>query len=110
MQFVAVKKSRFVKEQEAKGLLSKLTGIKVSVLNYSSIENILLKKHKINAIVSKIILLSGDTFMPEIRLEEHGFTYSTCETFTENKKRIKKFKETGTSSYVYQTKLDKACF
>ena len=109
MRFVAVKKSRFVKEQEAKGLLSKLTGIKASLLNDSSIENILFKKYKINAIVNKI-LLSGDKFMPEIHLKQHGFTYSACEPFTENKKRIKKFKETGNSSYVYQTKLDKACF
>ena len=35
-------------------------------------------------------LLAGDKFMP-------GFTYSACGPFTENKKRIKKFKETGDS-------------
>ena len=68
MRFVAVKKSRFVKEQESKGLLSKLTGIKASLLNDSSIENILFKKYKINAIVIKI-LLSGDKFMPRIYIQ-----------------------------------------
>ena len=35
------KKSKFIKEQEAKALLSKLTGIKVQVLSYLSIANIL---------------------------------------------------------------------
>ena len=34
----------------------------------------------------------------------------TCETCKKNKERIKKFKETGDSRYIYQNKLDKACF
>ena len=33
-----------------------------------------------------------------------------CGPFTENKERIKKFKETGDSRYIYQNELDKACF
>ena len=28
----------------------------------------------------------------------------------QNKKRIQKFKETGNSQYIYEKKLDKACF
>ena len=48
--------------------------------------------------------------MPEMHLKEPGFTYSACEPFTENKERIKKFKETRDSRYIHQNELDKACF
>ena len=36
------KKSKFIKEQEARGLLTKLTGMKVPILSYLLIANILL--------------------------------------------------------------------
>ena len=39
-----------------------------------------------------------------------GFTYSACRSFTKNKERIKKFKETRDKSYIYKNELDKACF
>ena len=55
-------------------------------------------------------LLAGDIFMPEMHLRQPGFTYSPCGTFTKNKKRIQKFKDTGDSRYIYQNKLDKASF
>ena len=48
--------------------------------------------------------------MPEMHLRQPGFAYSACEPFTKNKKRIKKFKETGYSRYIYQNELDKASF
>ena len=32
-----------------------------------------------------------------MHLEQPAFTYSACETFTKNKERIQKFKETGDS-------------
>ena len=48
--------------------------------------------------------------MPEMHLRQPGFTCSACGPFTKNKERIKKFKETGDSRYIYQNKLDKACF
>ena len=54
-------------------------------------------------------LLAGDNVMPEMHLKQPGFTYSACRPFTKNKKRIKKFKETGDSIYLYQNELDKAC-
>ena len=38
------------------------------------------------------------------------FTYSACGTFTKNKERIQKFKETGDLRYIYRNVLDKACF
>ena len=55
-------------------------------------------------------LLPGDKFKPEMHLIQPGFTYSACEPFTKNKGRIQKFKETGDSRYIYQNKLNKACF
>ena len=62
-----------------------------------------------NKIVNKF-LLAGDKLMPEINLRQPGFTYSACRPFTKNKERIKKFKETRDSRYIYQNELDKACF
>ena len=62
-----------------------------------------------NEIVNKF-LLAGDKFMPEMHLKQHGFTYSACVPFTKNKKRIKKIKETGDTSYIYKNELDKPCF
>ena len=48
--------------------------------------------------------------MPEMHLRQPRFTYSACGTFTKNKERIKKFKQTGDSRYIYRNELDKACF
>ena len=61
-----------------------------------------------NSIVNKL-LLAGDKFMPEMHLRQPGLTYSAC-PFTKNKERIKRFEETGDSTYINQNNLDKACF
>ena len=44
-----------------------------------------------------------------MHLKQPGLTDSACSPFTKNKERIKKFKETGDSRYIYQNKLDKVC-
>ena len=62
-----------------------------------------------NEIVNNF-LLAGDTFMPEMHSRQPQFVYSACGSFTKNKGRIRKFKETGDRSYIYINKLDKACF
>ena len=62
-----------------------------------------------NEIVNKF-LLARDKFMPKMHLRQPGFTNSACRPFIKNKERIKKFKETGDSRYIYQNELDKACF
>ena len=62
-----------------------------------------------NEIVNKF-LLAGDNFMPEMHLKQPAFTYSACGPFTKNKERIKKFRKTGDTSYIYKNELDKACF
>ena len=48
--------------------------------------------------------------MPEMRLKQPALTYSALGSFTKNKEKIKKFKGTGHSRYIYQNETDKACF
>ena len=55
-------------------------------------------------------LLAGDKFMPEMHLRQSRFVYSACGPFTRHKERIKKFKQTGDTRYIYRNELDKACF
>ena len=62
-----------------------------------------------NEMINKF-LLAGDKFIPEMHLKEPGCTYSACGPFTKNKEQIKKFKETGGTSYIYKNELDKVCF
>ena len=61
-----------------------------------------------NDIVNKF-LLAGDKFMPEMYLEQLGFTYSVCGPFTKNKERIEKFMQRGNTNFIYKNDLDKAC-
>ena len=68
-----------------------------------------------NKIVNKL-LSAGDNFLSEMHLWQPpalgkpGFTNRACGPFTKNKERTQEFKETGDSGYIYQNKLDKACF
>ena len=48
--------------------------------------------------------------MPEMHLRQPQFVYSGCGPFTRHKERIKKFKQTGDTRYIYRNELDKACF
>ena len=40
--------------------------------------------------------------MHEMHLKQPVFTYSPCRPFNKDKERIKKFKETGDTKYIYQ--------
>ena len=62
-----------------------------------------------NNVINKF-LLAGDKFMPEMHLRQPQFGYSACRPFTRHKERIKKFKQTGDTRYIYRNELDKACF
>ena len=62
-----------------------------------------------NNIINKF-LLAGDKFMPEMHLRQPRFVYSACGPFTRHKARIKEFKRTGDTRYIYRNELDKACF
>ena len=59
-----IKKARFVKEQETKGLLSSLE-IKTPLSKIPLLDSILFWVYKMNEIVNKF-LLTGDKFMPEM--------------------------------------------
>ena len=54
-----------------------------------------------NEIVNKF-LSAYDKFMLEMHLKQPEFTYIACGTFTKNKERIQKFKETEDTSYIYK--------
>ena len=60
--------------------------------------------------VINTFLLAGDKFMPEMHLRQPQFIYSACGPFTRHKERIKTFKQTGDTRYIYRNELDKACF
>ena len=62
-----------------------------------------------NNVINKF-LLAGDKFMPEMHLRQTRFVYSDCGPFTRHKERIKGFKRTGDTRYIYRNELDKACF
>ena len=55
-------------------------------------------------------LLADDKFMPDMYLRQPQFVYSACGPFTRHQERIKKFKQTGDTRYIYRNELDKACF
>ena len=62
-----------------------------------------------NNIIKKF-LLAGDKFMSEMHLRQPQFVYSACGPFTRHKERIKEFKRTGDTCYIYRNDLDKPCF
>ena len=62
-----------------------------------------------NNVINKFLLV-GDKFMPEMHLRQPQFVYSACGPFTRHKERIKEFKRTGDTRYIYRNKLDKASF
>ena len=62
-----------------------------------------------NNVINKFLLV-GDKFMPEMHLRQPQFVYSACGPFTRHKERIKEFKRTGHTRYIYRNELNKACF
>ena len=102
------KKSKFIKQQEAK-VLSNL-GLKTPLDKIPVLSKyFVLIKYKMNNLINKF-LLAGDKFVPEIHLRQPQFTYSACGPFTRHEERIQKFKETRDTNYVFKNELDKACF
>ena len=61
------KKSRFIRNQEAKGLFSNL-GLRAPLSKVPLLGDILFQLHKTNEIVNKF-LLAGDIFVPEMHLK-----------------------------------------
>ena len=48
--------------------------------------------------------------MPVMHLRQPRFVCNACGLFTRHKERIKEFKYTGDTCYIYRNELDKACF
>ena len=48
--------------------------------------------------------------MPKMHLRQPQFVYSACGPFTRHKEKIKEFKRTADTPYIYRNELDKACF
>ena len=92
------KKSRFVKEQEVKRLLSNL-GIKTPLSKIPLLN--VLRCIKINEIVNKF-LPGGDKFTLKMYLKQPG----VCRQFTINKERIKKITQAENTDFIYKSKLD----
>ena len=61
-----------------------------------------------NEIINKLI--AGYKFILEMHLRQPEFTHSACGPFTENKEKIKKFKETADSRHIPQNEIDNAFF
>ena len=108
MSFVVIEKSRFIKEQESSEILRNL-GLKVPLSKIPLLGPILFERYKMNEIINRF-LLARDKFMSEMYLRQPGLIYSACGPFTEKKEQIQTFKEIGDLKYIYQNKLDKACF
>ena len=62
-----------------------------------------------NNVINKF-LLAGDKFMPAMHLRQPRFVYSAGGPFTRHKERIKEFKRTGDTRYIYRNELDIVCF
>ena len=57
-----------------------------------------------NNVINKF-LLGGDKSMSEMHLRQPRFVYSACGPFTRHKERIKEFKRTGDTRYIYRNEL-----
>ena len=75
-----IKKSRFLKEQVAKDLLSHLR-LKTRLNKIPLLGDILFCLYIMNEIVNKF-LMAGDKFMSDMHLKQPDFTYSACGSFT----------------------------
>ena len=93
-----LKRSKFVKTQEASRMLSSLR-LKTPLNKIPVSGDLLFQDYKMNKIINKFIL-AEDKFMPEMHLKQPGFTCSACGPFTKNKERIQNFKETGGTKYI----------
>ena len=77
-------KSRFIKQQEAIGVILSLTK---SLGKIPLGGPILFCRYKMVEIIT--FLLAGDKLMSEMHLRERGFSYSACGSFTKNKENTK---------------------
>ena len=92
-------KSKFLKDQETRGLLSSL-GIKSKKSN-----SYFVLKYKMNETINRF-LLTGDKFIPKMHLSHPRFIHSACGSFKKIKiNKIKEFTKAEDSRYIYRKKL-----
>ena len=105
-----IKKSRFVTEQKAKGLLSNL-GLKTSLHKIPLLGDMVyfVKCIKMNKIVNKF-LLAGDKFMSLNAFKTAWLYLQRLWSIHKNKEKIEKFTNTGNTDFIYRNHLHKACF
>ena len=48
--------------------------------------------------------------MPKMHLKQPRFTHSACGSFYKNKEKVQKFKRVRNPRYIYENKINKACF
>ena len=87
-------------KNDATGLSSNLTGMKIPFLTDLPLLNAIMLSFKSIKCNNKL-LLAWDKFMPGMHLIQPGFTYNVLGPFTKNNERIKKFKEKGDSIYIF---------
>ena len=91
------KKSRFIKNQEAKGLLSNL-GIRTPLIKVPILGDILFWAHiKMKEIVNKF-LLAGDKFVPKKHLKQPGFTVVLVDHLLKINKEFKNLEKQETQA------------
>ena len=73
-------KSKFLKEQKARGILSSI-GIKTPLSQIPFVRSYFVLKCKMNETINKFIL-AGETFMLEMYFRQPAFMYSDCDPFT----------------------------
>ena len=103
------KKSRFMEEEEAKGLLSSLD-LKTQLSKIPLLGDIFLNAILLNSCYQYKLNEMWDKFMPEMHLKQPGFTDSACGPSTKNKEISQTFMQTGNTNYIYRNDLDKGCF
>ena len=106
------KKSRFIKNPKAKGLLSNL-GVrtpfsKLPILGYFVLI-CMLNRIKMSEMVNKF-LSAGDKFMPEMHFKQPRFTYSDCGPFPKNKEIIQNLKKQEIQAIFTKTNLIRLVF
>ena len=103
------KKSRFIKNQEANGLLSNL-GVKTPLIKIHILGDVLFSTHiKMNEIVNRF-LLEEDKFMPEMHLKQAEFTYTTCDHLLKIKNEFKNLKKHEIQAIFTKTNLIRLVF
>ena len=96
-----VVKVKFIKEQEARGLLSNL-GKRTPLSQIPLLGPILFQNIKYLLLINKS-LLAWDKYMPGMHLRQLRFTYSACGLFTKKEKESKNLNKQEIHDIFFKT-------